>query len=612
MQTLQEQYNQIKQGKGNKPHFLKQARHLFPDYINQYNNYEDTINILKSKSILSENKANLGMVSGSGRKDWFSLFQENVKAEEKKVSQQVLDKQAHAYDNKDVKNIDNVYGNSFLNGFYTEMQDPKNKLKTPDQLKQIVAKNLGKDWNYYATNAQFGIKGIGYTDEAPGLGKPKDPKGKWKASGYGDLDFETEKVKANTKDTLGAGEAKTTMPKKVAEMPVAPQSSKGVGKMKTPGKPKTIKMQEGIFDRDILSRPLSNPDIKYNERSPEELGKEMDGRSENHLLMKYSKQINDPNITDDVLRYMLSGKGVPAFGGRPNAIDKIIKDRNIRESQMDMLGGETPYGKYEMIKNIVEPNLGSNYKAYIMFDGPKGEYDMMKTKYASNTNDWKNLYRSSNYQGYADISPDGNVIKATILDKGGIVGAVYVKDSVQESKLRNVIQQIIKEELNMKEIDSVGKMAEYEAKTKKISEEILKRKKKLKALTTLEEIEKGSTNKDMLKSLKKEIKTLEGLKMKLDKKFTPKEEVIGEEETAPTPLKEGYDKDMPLGDYLKGITTKNKAALEAAKKEAQRISKEEGVIQHVEVTPDLGYRVSDWYDDDYTIISYNNGNEYKY
>jgi hypothetical protein len=524
MQTLQEQYNQIKQGKGNKPHFLKQARHLFPDYLNHYNNYEDTINILKSKSILSENRANLGMVSGSGRKDWFSLFEENIKAEEKKVSQQVLDKQAHAYDNKDPKNIDNVYGNSFLNGFYTEMQDPKNKLKTTDQVKQIVAKNLGKDWNYYAKNAQFGIKGIGYTKEAPGLGEPKEPKGKWKASGYGDLNFETEKVKANTKDTLGAEEAKTTMPKKVAVMAVAPQSSKGVGKMKLPGKPKTIKMQE---------------------------------------------------------------------------------------SYMDTLGGETPYGKSEMVKNIVEPNLGKGYKAYIMFD-PEGEYESMKKKYASNTNNWKNLYRSSNYQGYADMSPDGNVIKATVLDKGGVVGAIYVKDSVQESQIRSVIQQIIKEELNMKEIDNAGKRAEYEAKIKKIDEEILKRKKKIKALTTLEEIEKGSTNKDMMKSLKKELKTLEALKTKLSKKFTPEEEVIGEDGIEPLPLKEGYDKDMPLGNYLKGITTKNKAALEDAKKEAQRISKEEGVIQHVEVTPDLGYRVSDWYDDDYTIISYNNGNEYEY
>lgn len=507
MQTLQEQYNQIKQGKGNKPHFLKQARHLFPDYINQYNNYEDTVNILKSKSILSENKANLGMVSGGGRKDWFSLFQENVKAEEKKISQQVLDKQAHAYDNKDPKNIDNLYGNTFLNGFYTEMQDPKNKLKTPDQLKQIVAKNLGKDWNYYATNAQFGIKGIGYTDEAPGLGKPKDPKGKWKASGYGDLDFETEKVKANTKDSLGEKEAKTTMPKKVAEMPVAPQSSKGVGKMKLPGKPKTIKLQEGIHDRDITSAPHTN--IKYKPVSSEENARQMDASSENILKMRYRDEISDPNMTDDELRYILSGKGVKGMGGRPNAIEKIIRDRNIKESQ-----------------------------------------------------------------------------------------------------IRSVIQQIIKEELNMKEIDNAGKMAEYEAKTKKISEEILKRKKKLKALTTLEEIEKGSTNKDMMKSLKKEIKTLENLKTKLDKKFTPKEEIIGEE--TPVPLKEGYDKDMPLGNYLKGITTKQKAALEDAMKEAQRISKEEGVIQHVEITPDLGYRVSDWYDDDYTIISYNNGNEYNY
>ena len=407
MQTLQEQYNQIKQGKGNKPHFLKQARHLFPDYLNHYNNYEDTINILKSKSILSENKANLGMVSGSGRKDWFSLFEENIKAEEKKVSQQVLDKQAHAYDNKDPKNIDNVYGNSFLNGFYTEMQDPKNKLKTTDQVKQIVAKNLGKDWNYYAKNAQFGIKGIGYTKEAPGLGEPKEPKGKWKASGYGDLNFETEKVKANTKDTLGAGEAKTTMPKKVAVMAVAPQSSKGVGKMKLPGKPKTIKMQE--------------------------------------------------------------------------------------------------------------------------------------------------------------------------------------------SQIRSVIQQIIKEELNMKEIDNAGKRAEYEAKIKKIDEEILKRKKKLKALTTLEEIEKGSTNKDMMKSLKKEIKTLEALKTKLNKKFTPEEEVIGEDGIEPLPLKEGYG----------GMSFKD------AKEEAQRISKEEGVVQHVEKTEEGSnkYRVSDWYDSDLTVVSYNNGNE---
>lgn len=408
MQTLQEQYNQIKEGKGNKTHFLKQARHLFPDYINQYNNYEDTVNILKNKSILSENKANLGMVATGGRKDWFSLFQENVKAEEKKVSKEVTDIQAHAYDNKDMKNIDNVYGNTFLNGFYTEMQDPKNKDKSVDELKQLVAKNLGNDWNYYATEAQFGIKGIGYTKEAPGLGEPKEPKGKWKASGYGELPEKTEKVKANTKDTLGEKEAKITMPKKVEEMPVKPQNSKGVKKMPIPGKPKTIKLQE--------------------------------------------------------------------------------------------------------------------------------------------------------------------------------------------SKLRTVIQQLIREELDLKEIDEVGKMAEYQAKSKKISEEIMKRRKKLKALTTLEEIESGSTNPKMVKSLKNEIKKLEKIKEKLDKKFTPKEEVIGEEDA--TPLKESLNEGYGM-------------SLEDAKAEAKRVSREEGVVQHVEETEEGSgkYRVSNWYDSDLTVVSYEDGIE---
>jgi hypothetical protein len=88
------------------------------------------------------------------------------------------------------------------------------------------------------------------------------------------------------------------------------------------------KINEGIHDRDILSRPLSNPDVKPLNRSSEELGKEADSRSENMLLMKYRKQIADPKISDDELRYLLGGSGEKAFGGRPNAIEKIIKNRN--------------------------------------------------------------------------------------------------------------------------------------------------------------------------------------------------------------------------------------------------------------------------------------------
>jgi hypothetical protein len=161
-----------------------------------------------------------------------------------------------------------------MTGYYTEMKDPKNADKTMQELKDMVFKNLQKDPIFYTKDGQFGVKGLGYSVDHPGLGEPKEPKGKYKASGYGDLN-------------------------------------------------------EGIHDRDILSRPLSNPDYKPFERSSEELGKDMDNRSENILLMKYSKQINDPTISDDELRYILNGQGVKGFGGRPNAIDKIIKDRNM-------------------------------------------------------------------------------------------------------------------------------------------------------------------------------------------------------------------------------------------------------------------------------------------
>jgi hypothetical protein len=189
MATLQDQYNQIQEGKGDKNHFLKQARHLFPEYVNHYNNYDETIHILKAKSVLNESIAGLGMVSTPSNhiSNWVTIFQEAVKAEEKKVSKEVTDTQAHNWDMANKKDIDNLYGTAFLNGFYTEIKDPKNQDKTVDQVKQIVAKNLSNDWEYYTTKAQFGVKGIGYQTEAPGLGTPKEAKGKYKASGYGDL-----------------------------------------------------------------------------------------------------------------------------------------------------------------------------------------------------------------------------------------------------------------------------------------------------------------------------------------------------------------------------------------------------------------------------------------
>jgi hypothetical protein len=85
-------------------------------------------------------------------------------------------------------------------GYYAEMKDPKNADKTMQELKDIVFKNLQKDQIYYTKNAQFGVKDLGYTTEAPGLGEPKEPKGKYKSSGYGDLKEGVEKFMSDVED----------------------------------------------------------------------------------------------------------------------------------------------------------------------------------------------------------------------------------------------------------------------------------------------------------------------------------------------------------------------------------------------------------------------------
>ena len=184
--TLQEHYYAIKSGKGNKDQFLKQARNLFPEYFNQYTDFDTATNVLKSKQIISE--AAGGVVSkGFDIFDWKKILAEEAKAEEKETSKEVLDDQKNAYNNSDMKNADNVNFNEIMKGFYAEMRDEKNAGKTGDEIKAMVVKNLAKDPLFYTKDGMFGEKGVGYTDEAPALGVPKEPKGKYKSSGYGDL-----------------------------------------------------------------------------------------------------------------------------------------------------------------------------------------------------------------------------------------------------------------------------------------------------------------------------------------------------------------------------------------------------------------------------------------
>jgi hypothetical protein len=246
MKTLQEQYNLIKEDRGNKEILLKTAKQLYPNIIPNHFTYDQTVPLLKQRGIIYESIG--GVVTKGKDPDWFSIFKENIneaKAIEKKPTKDVVDMETKGFDYKNKENIDNIYGQAFLIGYYAEMKDPANANKTVDDLKAIVAKNLYKDPLYYVKNGQFGTKGVGYTDEAPGL----------TASKTDQMTPIPDQVKLKASKTdLGDREKKTGAAKKVkGEMTVVPKSSKGVKKMPLPGKEKKIKLQENIGETSIRS-----------------------------------------------------------------------------------------------------------------------------------------------------------------------------------------------------------------------------------------------------------------------------------------------------------------------------------------------------------------------
>jgi hypothetical protein len=188
-QTLQEQYNLIVEGKGNVNAFHRQALKQFPHLFTAQSSFDQVVTVLKQKSIISEMVAQ-GLVSNSTQPNFFEIFNTNmaklneeVKAEEKKTSKEVEEDQSNNYDYKNKKSIDNQSGAEFLLGFYVESRNAKNVDKTVEQIRDIVTKNLTKDPLHYVKSGQFGVEGLGYTEEAPGLGKTKEVKGKYASSG---------------------------------------------------------------------------------------------------------------------------------------------------------------------------------------------------------------------------------------------------------------------------------------------------------------------------------------------------------------------------------------------------------------------------------------------
>ena len=63
MKTLQDQYKLIKEGKGHKGVFLKEAKQMFPNYIRNAATFEEAAASLKTKNIINENVIGLTAIN---------------------------------------------------------------------------------------------------------------------------------------------------------------------------------------------------------------------------------------------------------------------------------------------------------------------------------------------------------------------------------------------------------------------------------------------------------------------------------------------------------------------------------------------------------------------
>ena len=208
--TIQEQYNQIKKGKGSKEIFLKEVKRNYSHMIVNSATFKQAEEILLNRSVVSENIA--GVVTQSNSKpDWFKIFDKNmeiikeanpknpnrypplrvaqtkaskddeaVKVDNSKISKVVTDVLSNSYDNTpDKDNYDTLNGEEFRLGLKFEMDKVRNTVSDAElgdaieKAQDLVVKNLSSNPLYYVENAAFGVDGIGYTDKTPGLAASK-------------------------------------------------------------------------------------------------------------------------------------------------------------------------------------------------------------------------------------------------------------------------------------------------------------------------------------------------------------------------------------------------------------------------------------------------------
>ena len=357
MRTIQEKYNAILEGNFSKSQFVKDAKRELSQFLSPFNGYEDTVSILKSKGVIFE-------------------------AAKKEVPH--YDKPEPGYSIETIeRGVDYELEGMGLMSQETVSEEDYAKAK------QKAEKNLKKDPNHYLHllageskkvdkhDQMVPVKKNNHVDTINGLKKAElrediDPT----LDPYEDRGEILKQVMSLLVREKGASreELKGFISTHMEDILNAPDDASIVDEFEQyisvnndyvdekkgkdhdgdgdidsddymMAKDKAIKgaKKEGIHDKDILSRPISNPAAGDYNMPPEMAKDHNDDRSYSAITTKYRKQINDPSISDEELEDILSGSGNPRMGGTPGAIKRVIQDRNqksISEGESNFKEGD--------------------------------------------------------------------------------------------------------------------------------------------------------------------------------------------------------------------------------------------------------------------------------
>jgi len=585
--TLQDQYLLIKEGKGHKGVFLSEAKRQFPDIVRNAATFNEAAASLITKKIIAENVIGLGAINSpfeakkkESYETAFELFlaeakkkeneEEKVKAEEKKVSKPVEEDYARNFDRKDDKNIDNLIFDQVMTGYYAEMKDPKNADKTMQELKDIVMKNLQKDPIYYTKDGQFGVKGLGYTTEAPGLGEPKEAKGKYKSSGYGDLKEGVEKFMSDIEDlTTKKKDSKFTDKEKADK--ILQRKKEDHKRRKEAGEPYDETLLREVI-RAMIAEELNSEEFEdtlFKLEQPH-LSDKASLTKIQKIYARHSAGLNSisQNIEESDVEeaYQIpsvntSGKG--GAGGRRFIPKQLPFPQNIRRRFGEHIiynpGSQTLY-----ISDILYNNLVKGYgdqpaiKKLIMDIPPMVKQILNKPDNYGPTTELPKEFRV-----YHPLNAEVEKAKADKFNKAG--DKQYWSESDFLIPNLNIMEEGEMESLREgveKDLAAINQEAEHEvlqSKMEKIQALIDKKQSQISRLDEDEDM-KDLTDDKKVKEISKDIKALEKAKVKLEKimsKFKgKKKEVIDEiEDELADEYIEDADKRQDDGEKTDSILT---------------------------------------------------------